>query len=64
MPLACSFRSANTNYALCNCGAEGGEVSFTMLYEGVTLDGHGCANWWYTIDWVQIEVDPEPESNT
>jgi hypothetical protein len=53
-PLLRSFKSANTNYI--TTGAEGG-ISFTMLYEGVTLDGHDYFNWWYTIDWVQIEID-------
>jgi hypothetical protein len=53
-PLLLSFKSANTNYV--TTGAEGG-ISFTMVYEGVTLDGHDYFNWWYTIDWVQIEVN-------
>jgi hypothetical protein len=53
-PLLRDFKSANTNYI--STGAEGG-ISFTMLYEGVTLDGHDYFNWWYTIDWVQIEVN-------
>ena len=53
-PLLRSFKSANTNYI--STGAEGG-ISFTMLYEGVTLDGHDYFNWWYTIDWVQIEIN-------
>jgi hypothetical protein len=53
-PLLRAFKSANTNYV--STGAEGG-ISFTMVYEGVTLDGHDYFNWWYTIDWVQIEVN-------
>jgi hypothetical protein len=53
-PLLRAFKSANTNYI--STGAEGG-ISFTMIYEGVTLDGHDYFNWWYTIDWVQIEVN-------
>jgi len=53
-PILRDFKSANTNYI--STGAEGG-ISFTMLYEGVTLDGHDYFNWWYTIDWVQIEVN-------
>jgi hypothetical protein len=53
-PLLRSFKSANTNYI--STGAEGG-IAFTMIYEGVTLDGHDYFNWWYTIDWVQIEVN-------
>jgi hypothetical protein len=52
--LLLSFKSANTNYV--STGAEGG-ISFTMVYEGVTLDGHDFFNWWYTIDWVQIEIN-------
>lgn len=53
-PLLRAFKSANTNYV--STGAEGG-ISFTMVYEGVTLDGHDYFNWWYTIDWVQIEIN-------
>jgi hypothetical protein len=53
-PLLRDFKSANTNYI--STGAEGG-IAFTMVYEGVTLDGHDYFNWWYTIDWVQIEVN-------
>jgi hypothetical protein len=53
-PLLVSFKTANTNYI--STGAEGG-ISFTMIYEGVTLDGHDFFNWWYTIDWVQIEIN-------
>jgi hypothetical protein len=53
-PLLRSFKSANTNYV--STGAEGG-IAFTMVYEGVTLDGHDYFNWWYTIDWVQIEIN-------
>jgi hypothetical protein len=53
-PLLVSFKTNNTNYV--TTGAEGG-ISFTMVYEGVTLDGHDYFNWWYTIDWVQIEVN-------
>jgi hypothetical protein len=53
-PLLVSFKAANTNYI--STGAEGG-ISFTMVYEGVTLDGHDYFNWWYTIDWVQIEIN-------
>jgi hypothetical protein len=53
-PLLVSFKTANTNYV--TTGAEGG-IAFTMIYEGVTLDGHDYFNWWYTIDWVQIQVN-------
>ena len=53
-PLLRNFKSANTNYV--STGAEGG-ISFTMVYDGVTLDGHDYFNWWYTIDWIQIEVN-------
>jgi hypothetical protein len=53
-PILRNFKSANTNYV--STGAEGG-ISFTMVYEGVTLDGHDYFNWWYTIDWVQIEIN-------
>jgi hypothetical protein len=53
-PILRDFKSSNTNYI--STGAEGG-ISFTMVYEGVTLDGHDYFNWWYTIDWIQIEVN-------
>jgi hypothetical protein len=53
-PLLVSFKQAYTNYI--TTGAEGG-ISFTMVYEGVTADGHDYFNWWYTIDWVQIEIN-------
>jgi hypothetical protein len=53
-PVLLSFKSANTNYI--TTGAEGG-ISFTMVYQGVTLDGQDYFNWWYTIDWVQIQVN-------
>jgi hypothetical protein len=53
-PLLKSFKGANTNYV--TTGAEGG-IAFTMVYEGVTLDGHDYFNWWFTIDWVQINVN-------
>jgi hypothetical protein len=53
-PLLVSFKTNNTNYV--STGAEGG-IAFTMVYEGVTLDGHDYFNWWYTIDWVQIEIN-------
>jgi hypothetical protein len=55
-PLLTSFKLNHTNYI--STGAEGG-IAFTMVYEGVTLDGHDFFNWWYTIDWVQIEVNLE-----
>jgi len=53
-PLLVSFKQASTNYI--STGAEGG-ISFTMVYEGVTADHHDYFNWWYTIDWVQIEIN-------
>jgi hypothetical protein len=53
-PVLKSFKAANTNYI--TTGAEGG-IAFTMVYEGVTLDGHDFFNWWWTIDWVQINVN-------
>jgi hypothetical protein len=52
-PVLVGFKTANTNYV--TTGAEGG-IAFTMVYEGVTLDGHDFFNWWYTIDWVQINI--------
>lgn len=37
-------------------GAEGG-VAFTDVYQGVTADGFDYFNWWWTIDWVQINAN-------
>jgi hypothetical protein len=53
-PLLKSFKAANTNYV--TNGAEGG-IAFNMIYQGVTLDGHDYFNWWWCIDWVQINVN-------
>jgi hypothetical protein len=53
-PLLKSFKSSNTNYV--STGAEGG-IAFCMVYCGVTKDGQDYFNWWWTIDWVQIQVN-------
>ena len=51
-PLLVSFKDNATNYI--STGAEGG-IDFTMLYSGVTRDGMDYFNWWWTIDYVQIQ---------
>jgi hypothetical protein len=53
-PLLVSFKKANTNYV--STGAEGG-IAFCMVYAGVTKDGQDYFNWWWTIDWIQIQVN-------
>jgi hypothetical protein len=53
-PLLKGFKSANTNYV--STGAEGG-IAFNMVYAGVTKDGQDYFNWWWTIDWIQIQVN-------
>lgn len=53
-PLLSSFKASATNYVA--TGAEGG-VSFNIVYEGVTRDGNDYFNWWWTIDWVQININ-------
>jgi hypothetical protein len=53
-PLLASFKQNNVNYI--QTGAEGG-ISYTNVYQGVTADGRDYFNWWWTIDWVQIQVN-------
>ena len=53
-PLLKSFKQNATNYVA--TGAEGG-VAYNIVYEGVTLDGQDYFNWWWTIDWVQININ-------
>lgn len=53
-PLLSSFKKTFTNYVA--TGAEGG-VSYNIVYEGCTLDGNDYFNWWWTIDWVQININ-------
>jgi hypothetical protein len=48
------FKSTFTNYVA--TGAEGG-IAYTILYQGVTRDGFDYFNWWWTIDWVQININ-------
>jgi hypothetical protein len=52
-PLFVSFKANNVNYI--RTGAEGG-IAYTYVYMGVTADGFDYFNWWWTIDWVQINV--------
>jgi hypothetical protein len=53
-PLLVSFKNNNVNYI--QTGAEGG-IAFTNVYQGVTADGMDYFNWWWTIDWVQTNVN-------
>jgi hypothetical protein len=53
-PLLKSFKTNSTNYVA--TGAEGG-ISYNIVYEGVTRDGNDYFNWWWTIDWVQININ-------
>jgi hypothetical protein len=53
-PTLVSFKTNNVNYI--QTGAQGG-ISNTNVYQGVTEDGNDYFNWWWTIDWVQINVN-------
>lgn len=53
-PTLVSFKNNSVNYI--QTGAEGG-IAFTNVYQGVTADGMDYFNWWWTIDWVQINVN-------
>jgi hypothetical protein len=52
-PLMVNFKDANTNYVA--TGAQGG-ISNNIVYDGVALDGTDYFNWWWTIDYVQINA--------
>jgi hypothetical protein len=53
-PLLVSFKQNAINYI--QVGAEGG-INYTNVYQGVTADGQDYFNWWWTIDWVQINAN-------
>jgi hypothetical protein len=53
-PTLVTFKQNNVNYI--QTGAEGG-IAYTNVYQGVTADGKDYFNWWWTIDWVQIQVN-------
>ena len=53
-PLMISFKASNTNYV--STGAEGG-IAYNMVYCGVSRDGQDYFNWWWTIDYIQIQVN-------
>jgi hypothetical protein len=53
-PTLVQFKRDFTNYV--STGAEGG-IAYNIVYEGVTRDGYDYFNWWWTIDWVQINVN-------
>ena len=49
------LEAAKVNYVA--TGAEGG-ISNSVLFKGTTMDGRGF-NYWYAVDWVQINVDQD-----
>jgi hypothetical protein len=53
-PFLVSLKNNFVNYI--QTGAEGG-INFTNIYQGVTADGFDYFNWWWTIDWVQLQVN-------
>lgn len=53
-PTLVTFKTNNVNYI--QTGAEGG-IAFTNVYQGVTADGRDYFNWWWTIDWIQIQIN-------
>jgi hypothetical protein len=53
-PFLLSLKANFVNYV--QTGAEGG-IAFTNVYQGVTADGFDYFNWWWTIDWVQININ-------
>jgi hypothetical protein len=53
-PTLIGFKQNNVNYI--QTGAEGG-INYTNVYQGVTADGFDYFNWWWTIDWVQINAN-------
>jgi hypothetical protein len=53
-PLLISMKNNFVNYI--QTGAEGG-INFTNVYQGVTADGFDYFNWWWTIDWVQLNIN-------
>lgn len=53
-PRLVSFKNNFVNYI--QTGAEGG-IAFTNVYQGVTADGMDYFNWWWTVDWIQINAN-------
>jgi hypothetical protein len=53
-PTLVGFKENAINYI--QTGAEGG-INYTNIYQGVTADGFDYFNWWWTIDWVQINAN-------
>jgi hypothetical protein len=49
-----AYKQQHVNYVA--KGSEGG-VDFYMVYQGVTADDNDYFNWWFTIDWVQININ-------
>jgi hypothetical protein len=53
-PTLVAFKNNAVNYI--QSGAEGG-IANTYVYQGVTADGFDYFNWWWTIDWMQININ-------
>jgi hypothetical protein len=53
-PTLVNLKNNNVNYI--QTGAQGG-IAYTNVYKGVTADGFDYFNWWWTIDWVQININ-------
>jgi hypothetical protein len=55
-PTLVGFKNNAVNYI--QAGAEGG-IANTYIYQGVTADGFDYFNWWWTIDWMQININQD-----
>ena len=49
-----TLKTAGVN--IIGTGAEGG-ITTAILFWGTTMDGEDMASWWYSIDWIQINLD-------
>jgi hypothetical protein len=52
--LTTTIQNAHVNFI--NTGAEGG-IAGTFLWGGTTMDGQDFSNYWYGIDWLQINTN-------
>jgi hypothetical protein len=52
--LTTTLENAFVNYV--GTGAEGG-ISQAIIIPGTTMDGQDFSSYWYSVDWVQINVD-------
>lgn len=53
-PTLAAFKAANVNYV--GTGAEGG-INKAIILWGTTMDGQDFLKYWYSVDWVQLNVD-------